>query len=654
MFIKWLKRTLITSVVSTLAFGSFMTANAFTLIDKTVTIEVAQDFKITNVKVDNQTIEFCTNKEASITVGIYEVMSNGSGSVVKILQDNALLRADCYKFLWNGKYADGKDASVNGKYYYAIQGDSVTVKDWITYGSTGTTTDPADTTTDNGEGLIKNLSIDEDLEIEFELKLDAKVDVKIYDGKDKLVVTLKSNKDLEKGDYEYEWDGKDKDDKEAEDGAYYVKVSAETSSGTKDIDKEEFELENGSSTSEDDNPELKDVFVSKESFDPSEDEEVYVGFTLGAEADVKVSIYDGNINIGNIYNEDDFSKGTYVTSWDGDNLKDGTYSIVVTSKNSEGDDEEKVTVKIANDEDENSDANIYEDEVSPMIFTPGNGAKLEFEFKLENDSDVEIVVYKKGNKVAEVFEGELDEGKNEIKWDGKDADGKYIKDGIYDYKITADNDDGESKEWGKFIVMDGDNTVDESSNEGAKCGGYTDLIEANPFCAAAKWAQEKGIFEGYSDGSFKPYQPINRVEVLKAVLEALSYEIPGYAYGNQGFSDVVQDAWYVKYISAGKMYGIVKGYSDGKFKPDNQVTKAETLVMLLNAAKIKSGLMIPYCTSQVYVDAKAGTWYSDAVCYAKYHALMSEDGLYFYPNQLFTRGETAQLIYTFYQAGLIK
>jgi len=264
-----------------------------------------------------------------------------------------------------------------------------------------------------------------------------------------------------------------------------------------------------------------------------------------------------------------------------------------------------------------------------------------------------LVVYKKGNKIAEIFEGELDEGKNEIKWNGELVNGEYIKDGVYDYKITADNDDGEEKEWGKFIVVDS-NVTKDGGTSGKKCGGYTDLIEANPFCAAAKWAQEKGIFGGYSDGSFKPYQPINRVEVLKTILEALNYEVPAYAYGDQGFSDVAKDAWYVKYISAGKMYGITKGYTDGKFKPDNQVTKAEALVMLLNAAKIKNGLMVPYCTTQVYVDAKAGTWYSDAVCYAKYHALLNDDGFHFYPNQLFTRGEMAELIFTFYQAGLIK
>lgn len=658
MFIKWLKRTLITSAISTLAFGSFMTASA-DLID--------QDLKITNVKVGGitttaeyrQTVEFCTNKEASITVGIYEVTPNGSGSVVKIIQDNALLKADCYKFSWNGKYADGKDASVNGKYYYAIQGGAVIVKDWIAYNPTGatTTTTTATTvinTTDGGESLVKNLSIDEDLEIEFELNADAKVDVKIYDEKDKLVATLKDDKDLGKGSYEYEWDGEDKDDDAVEDGSYYVKVSAETSGGTKDIDEKDFELENGSSTSENDNPELRDVFVSKESFDPSSGEEISVGFTLEAEADVEVTIYDGNVSIGNIYDEEDLSKGTYATSWDGGNKPNGTYSIVVTSKNSEGDDEEKITVKIANDEDKDEYTNIYKDEVSPIIFTPGNDEKLEFEFKLEDDLDVEIIVYKKGNEVAEIFEGELDEGKNSIKWDGKDSDGEYVKDGVYGYKITADSNDGESKEWGEFVVIDSDSIVDDDDDvSGKKCGGYMDLIEGNPVCEAAKWAKEKGIFEGYNDSSFKPYQPINRVEVLKAVLEALDYEIPEYAWGNQGFSDVVQNAWYVKYISTGKMYGIVKGYSDGKFNPDNQVTKAEALVMLLNAAKTKSGLTVPYCTTQVYLDAKAGSWYSDAVCYAKYHALLADDGFYFYPNQLFTRGETAQLIYTFHQAGLI-
>ena len=49
------------------------------------------------------------------------------------------------------------------------------------------------------------------------------------------------------------------------------------------------------------------------------------------------------------------------------------------------------------------------------------------------------------------------------------------------------------------------------------------------------------------------------------------------------FSDVPADAWYAKHVENCAMLEIVKGYSDGTFKPDKELTRGEYMCMLAKA-----------------------------------------------------------------------
>lgn len=110
---------------------------------------------------------------------------------------------------------------------------------------------------------------------------------------------------------------------------------------------------------------------------------------------------------------------------------------------------------------------------------------------------------------------------------------------------------------------------------------FSDVGTSTKYSAAIKALQEKGAIEGYSDGTFKPLDGINRAEFLKILLEARG-EISS---NDRGCFPDVQDQWFAKYVCVAKKEGIVGGYPDGYFRPERAINFVEASKMLSLAYK---------------------------------------------------------------------
>lgn len=94
------------------------------------------------------------------------------------------------------------------------------------------------------------------------------------------------------------------------------------------------------------------------------------------------------------------------------------------------------------------------------------------------------------------------------------------------------------------------------------------------------WA-DKGVISGYSDGTFRPDQEITRAEVAKVL--ALAYEMK--IYGDvTDFTDVSEDDWFYTYAQLCSSNGVVNGYPDGTFQPNASITRSEAVKMVCLAA----------------------------------------------------------------------
>ena len=92
-------------------------------------------------------------------------------------------------------------------------------------------------------------------------------------------------------------------------------------------------------------------------------------------------------------------------------------------------------------------------------------------------------------------------------------------------------------------------------------------------CWAANYIgymQQFGIITGYSDGSFRPDAPVTRAEFA-----AIASRFEKLTDGSKSFTDVPDTYWAARYINFAATRGWVTGYSDGTFKPENPITRAE-------------------------------------------------------------------------------
>ncbi len=93
---------------------------------------------------------------------------------------------------------------------------------------------------------------------------------------------------------------------------------------------------------------------------------------------------------------------------------------------------------------------------------------------------------------------------------------------------------------------------------------------------------ELGIVHGFSDGTYKPELMVKRAEMAKLIVVSLG--LSDMATGNTTiFTDVPSDSWAVGYIRACAELGIIQGYGDGTFGPENPVKYSEAATILLRA-----------------------------------------------------------------------
>jgi len=160
---------------------------------------------------------------------------------------------------------------------------------------------------------------------------------------------------------------------------------------------------------------------------------------------------------------------------------------------------------------------------------------------------------------------------------------------------------------------------------------FFDVFRSQASYDAIEYVKAEGIVEGYPDGSFKPDNTINRVELLKIILESTeeSENISNCDQNSYKFSDTPTNQWYSPYICFGKKSGLVAGYENGTFLPASEINFVE-------AAKIISvGFGQRASVSAV--------WYQDYVEYlATEKAIPTSINSF---DKKITRGEMAEIIY---------
>lgn len=115
---------------------------------------------------------------------------------------------------------------------------------------------------------------------------------------------------------------------------------------------------------------------------------------------------------------------------------------------------------------------------------------------------------------------------------------------------------------------------------------YVDIVD--------HWAKEEistlslqGIIQGYTDGTFHPDQSVTRAELVQLLDRAIGFEGLEKVKTGISFPDVEEDFWGREAIEKAAETGIINGYPDGSFRPNDPVTREELAVIIY---RLLSGL----------------------------------------------------------------
>ena len=144
---------------------------------------------------------------------------------------------------------------------------------------------------------------------------------------------------------------------------------------------------------------------------------------------------------------------------------------------------------------------------------------------------------------------------------------------------------------------------------------------------------------GYEDGTVRPNNNITRAEVATIFFRLFTDEYrETYWSTNNPFSDVAYTAWYNNAVSTTSNAGIIAGYPDGTFQPNNYITRAEFATI---AARFLSE---EYVGPDLFTDI-SGHWAAEYINRAANAGWINgyPDGS-FRPNAYITRAEAMTLV----------
>lgn len=137
---------------------------------------------------------------------------------------------------------------------------------------------------------------------------------------------------------------------------------------------------------------------------------------------------------------------------------------------------------------------------------------------------------------------------------------------------------------------------------------YSDVELGDWYNNAISTATAAGIVKGYEDGTFRPDNAITRAEFATIAARFISAKYEG---GNM-FTDI-DEHWAMEYINRACKYGWVNGYGDGTFIPDKNITRAEAMTLVNTVLGRKTDPDKMHEDMVDWVDNVYGEWYYAAV-----------------------------------------
>ncbi|UQZ37590.1 amidase [Paenibacillus sp. PK3_47] len=144
----------------------------------------------------------------------------------------------------------------------------------------------------------------------------------------------------------------------------------------------------------------------------------------------------------------------------------------------------------------------------------------------------------------------------------------------------------------------------------------------------------EGLLTGYSDGTFRPNSGLTRAEAIKVIATHLGLEGQ-----DSNFTDVASTHWANKFIGAAAGSGLMNGYSDGSFRPNEKISRSELAALITRAFKLTGN------GNTSFTDVNRNAWYYDSIdALASNNIITGYEDSTFKPEKDITRAEFATIV----------
>jgi hypothetical protein len=200
-----------------------------------------------------------------------------------------------------------------------------------------------------------------------------------------------------------------------------------------------------------------------------------------------------------------------------------------------------------------------------------------------------------------------------------------------------------------------------NDEEKGDCRRFSDVPDGAWFSPYVRYLASAGLFSGF-EGMFRPNDPIIRAElavVLERSLGKALADMPSAPPSLQcNFSDVTAADWFARWVWGACNDGLMVGFPDGRFRPNDPVTRAQAAVAIW-AMRTKNGGYVDRSVvrneaalgrqllgDEPFTDVVPANWFFDAVNHMYNIGLVAgKPGNIFDPDGRVTRAELATMVY---------
>lgn len=280
----------------------------------------------------------------------------------------------------------------------------------------------------------------------------------------------------------------------------------------------------------------------------------------------------------------------------------------------------------------------YEIKIQPLE----EGTKLKVVSYFNNEENIKIADVDIQVKKEESKDKNLNDEikKQEEKIEALKESEKYNENILKDYikhskNINTENTSEENKARIKAAIAYGEYIEVKSSTTTLDYKASIEKIKE------AIQAIRKPYMKGFNKSEFGPDEKITRAEVAAVLSRIINGKDPVGEFTS--FKDVNENKWYSESVAFMEKAGLIKGYSDNTFKPENGITRAEFASII---AKYMGNNIDDNSVDGIkFTDVKESFWAKGSIDYISSKGIMSGRGNNkFEPNEKITRAEVAKVL----------